>query len=107
VCESGRVHTSALGKRFLNEIPEGTLTDDDAAGGGVFAAEHLEQTGLASPVSPDEAHLVAGAHGEGRLNKGETPCDLHAQVTGLQHPTIMAVNPSLPETSYRPFRAAS
>ena len=89
VGQPGGVDARALGPRVLGQVAERALAHDGAAGRAVSPPRTLSRLVLPAPLRPDQADLVAGAHGEGRLDQGEAAADLHAQVPGLQHPSMM------------------
>ena len=53
----------------------------------VLAAQDPDQARLAGAVAAHEADLVAGAHGEARLDQREASTDLDGEVPGLEHRT--------------------
>ena len=88
--------------RILTEEADPPPHGHGAGCGRHLSAEHLEQAGLARSVAPDETYFVTGAHQERRLLQREAPSYFHAQLAGLEHPSMMADRPDEPVTDYGP-----
>ena len=73
--------------RVLRQVAEAALAHDRATGRLGGAAEHLEQRGLAGAVAADDAHLVAGHHGEGGVGDDEPTTHFHRECLRLEHRT--------------------
>ncbi len=90
VGEPGGAHFDGHAAWVLSQEPEPPGYLRGAGGGRELAAQYLEQTGLAGAVTAHEANLVAGAQHEGRIGHDDAPSDLHAQLLGLEHLSMMA-----------------
>ena len=88
VREPDRLDAQSPGDGLLWQVGERALGGDrsrDAQVLGVIAEQHREQRRLARAVSPDEAHLLAVADGEGdRFEQAPRP-NLYAQLLDDEH----------------------
>ena len=73
--------------RVLGQVAEAALAHHPAGLRLGGAAEHLEQAGLAGAVAADDAHLVAGHHGEAGGVDDESAPHFHRDRLGLEHPS--------------------
>jgi hypothetical protein len=71
--------------RVLRQVAEGARTQHAARHRGRSAAQHPQQARLAGAVAADQAHLVAGADGEGGARHDQAPPDLHSEPVDGKH----------------------